>query len=83
MDLFVAEFKRKLQMFTEANTRKQNLKERVISPLGNADESNGATLSETGPVLRPETAAYLQYTITPPTMFIGYQVRSVLGLLWR
>eukprot|EP00644_Phytophthora_capsici_P001751 jgi/Phyca11/107852/e_gw1.14.225.1 len=28
--------------------------------------------------LRPENAAYLQYTITPPTMFIGYQGVNVL-----
>ncbi|DBA05269.1 TPA: hypothetical protein N0F65_007431 [Lagenidium giganteum] len=30
--------------------------------------------------VRPERASYLQYTITPPTMFIGYQGTNVLPL---
>jgi hypothetical protein len=43
----------------------------VISPLGDAEEPSRVS----GLTLRPEQAAYLQYTITPPTMFIGYQVQ--------
>ncbi|KAG3110431.1 hypothetical protein PI124_g8961 [Phytophthora idaei] len=80
MDVFVTELQNKLLFFTETLSKKQKWEERVVSPLGNADESNEAALSETGPVLRPETAAYLQYTITPPTMFIGYQGIDVLPI---
>ncbi|KAG7381467.1 hypothetical protein PHYPSEUDO_006007 [Phytophthora pseudosyringae] len=80
MDVFIVELKRKLDAFTETLSRERGLQERVISPLGRADESNKTPLSETGPVLRPEDAAYLQYTITPPTMFIGYQGINVLPI---
>uniref|UniRef100_H3GWZ6 PA domain-containing protein n=1 Tax=Phytophthora ramorum TaxID=164328 RepID=H3GWZ6_PHYRM len=55
----------------------ERLEERVISPLGNA---NTAAFSEPRSTLRPEAAAYLRYTITPPTMFIGYQGINVLPI---
>ncbi|KAF4027865.1 Glycosyl transferase family 41 [Phytophthora infestans] len=42
MDLFIAELKKKLHIFTEALLKKQNLKELAVLPLGNADESDGA-----------------------------------------
>ncbi|KUF79295.1 hypothetical protein AM587_10011417 [Phytophthora nicotianae] len=80
LDLFIAELKSKLNIFTETLAIKHELEERVVSPLEIADESNEAALSITGPVLRPEEAAYLQYTITPPTMFIGYQGVDVLPI---
>lgn len=36
--------------------------------------SVGKTFAKTGDLLSLETSSYLKYTITPPTMFIGYQV---------
>ncbi|KAF4141418.1 Glycosyl transferase family 41 [Phytophthora infestans] len=81
MDLFIAELKKKLHIFTEALLKKQNLKELAVLPLGNADESDGALkLGKPNRALCPEQAAYLQYTITPPTMFIGYQGIDVLPI---
>ncbi|POM78243.1 Hypothetical protein PHPALM_4247 [Phytophthora palmivora] len=69
-----------LLKFTESVTRKKGLEERMVSPIGSAYESNSATVSRTDLVLRPEDATYLQYTITPPTMFIGYQGIDVLPI---
>ncbi|KAL4102668.1 hypothetical protein PRIC1_006412 [Phytophthora ramorum] len=77
MDMFVSELTTKLHTFTETHKRNQRLEERVISPLGNA---NTAAFSEPRSTLRPEAAAYLRYTITPPTMFIGYQGINVLPI---
>lgn len=36
----------------------------------------GGVLTNEFLAVRPEDATHLQYTITPPTMFIGYQVRG-------
>lgn len=40
------------------------------------EPSTGSAATDATSELRPEDATYLQYTITPPTMFIGYQVRE-------
>ncbi|OWY92239.1 hypothetical protein PHMEG_00038834, partial [Phytophthora megakarya] len=52
----------------------------MITPSGSTEEFNRVSLSKTESELRPEYAAYLQYTITPPTMFIGYQGIDVLPI---
>ncbi|KAL3665494.1 hypothetical protein V7S43_009529 [Phytophthora oleae] len=71
MNSFFQELKSNLD---EALLKKGSVEEKVVSPLGTAEDST------TKPKLRPENAAYLQYTITPPTMFIGYQGVDVLQL---
>ncbi|KAK1944133.1 UDP-glucose:protein N-beta-glucosyltransferase [Phytophthora citrophthora] len=71
MNSFLQRLKRDLN---QALLEKKSVEERVVSHLGDS------TLSATEPELRPENAAYLQYTITPPTMFTGYQGVNVLPI---
>lgn len=47
--------------------REQETQELVLTSLGGTEHTESF-------LLRPEDASYLHYTITPPTMFIGYQV---------
>lgn len=49
--------------------RDLDTQELVLTSLGGTEHSESF-------LLRPEDASYLQYTITPPTMFIGYQVAT-------
>lgn len=52
--------------------RDQDTQELVLTSLGGTEHSESF-------LLRPEEASYLQYTITPPTMLIGYQVDESLS----
>ncbi|KAE9032747.1 hypothetical protein PR001_g10469 [Phytophthora rubi] len=80
MDKFVEDLRSKLQILTEATAKKKMIEERVISPLGDADKPVEVPSDQATLALRPEAAAYLQYTITPPTMFIGYQGINILPI---
>ncbi|GMF12633.1 unnamed protein product [Phytophthora lilii] len=84
MNTFVDDLKKKVDVFRETVLRKQTWEERMISLLGTAAESKKLRVNSQG--LRPEGAAYLRYSITPATMFVGYQVRSIqpflMTVLW-
>lgn len=57
---------------TAAANKKPHVEELILSSI------TGAEYTEERSHMRPEEASYLQYTITPPTMFIGYQGVDVL-----
>ncbi|RLN96439.1 hypothetical protein BBJ28_00016678 [Nothophytophthora sp. Chile5] len=71
MNSFFTEMMLKLQTFTAATKSERPLREQVVSPLGETEGTSGSAKTSLTP--RPEHAAYLQFTITPPTMLIGYQ----------
>lgn len=55
-----------------ANKKNPRVKELILSSI------TGSAYTEERSHMRPEEATYLQYTITPPTMFVGYQGIDVL-----
>ncbi|CEG44938.1 O-linked N-acetylglucosamine transferase OGT [Plasmopara halstedii] len=76
MNNFFMNLLTKVHTFSHNLLREQNTREMMVSSV---DEDIFRVI-KTYSRVRPEYAAYLDYTITPSTMFIGYQGQDVLPL---